>query len=94
MLVVKSPNPSEKNRVDIEQVHARLFKMLIKCDDDRDYTSKPAPWPRRKGDYKTLEEAVETDVANVPQDILRWKELRVHRGRTLVRDRVCSFPVA
>ncbi|KAI7773474.1 hypothetical protein LA080_010577 [Diaporthe eres] len=86
MLVVKSPNPREKNRMCIEEVHKRLSDLLQKCHDHKDYTYRSAPWPRRKGDSKALEEAVETNVAEHPQQILRSQRLRPYRGKTLSRD--------
>lgn len=85
MLIVKSPNPYEGGRVSIAQVHAKLDKMLKRCHVDTVYASKPAPWPRHRGDYK--DEAVEIDVIKRVAEILRWRQLRVHKGKTLVRDK-------
>ncbi|KAG8165172.1 hypothetical protein KVR01_005447 [Diaporthe batatas] len=86
MLVVKSPNPSEKRRMSIEEVHRRLSVFHQKCIDSKDYTCTFAPWPRRRGDSKLLEEAVETDVAEQPQQMLRWRRLRRYSGKTLSRE--------
>ncbi|ROV94109.1 hypothetical protein VPNG_09347 [Cytospora leucostoma] len=84
MLIVKSPNPEEGGRVSIARAHAKLDKMLKKCRVDTVYASKPAPWPRRKGDYQ--DEAVEIDVIKRVAEILQWRQLRIHTGRTLTRD--------
>ncbi|KUI53533.1 hypothetical protein VP1G_10592 [Cytospora mali] len=88
MLLVKSPNPSERCRVGIEQVSSRLFSMLVELRNHTDYASKPSPWHMRKDEYKGLVEAVETEVAMLPGEILRFKKLRVHRGKTLPRGRL------
>ncbi|KUI69218.1 hypothetical protein VM1G_05517 [Cytospora mali] len=88
MLIIKSPNPSERGRVGIEQVSSRLFSMLVELRKHTDYASKPTPWHMRKGEYKAIAEAVETEVAKVPGEILRFKELRLHRGKTLPRGRL------
>lgn len=88
MLVVKSPNPNERGRTGIEQLNVSLLKMLEKCRKDRNYASQPAPWSQRRADYRNKGEAVETNVATLPANILRFKDLRVHRGKTLVRGRL------
>lgn len=84
--MVKSPNQKEKGRMSIEEVHKRLSDLLQKCHDRMDYAYRSAPWPRKRGDSKALEEAVETNVAEQPQQILRSQRLRQYRGKTLSRD--------
>lgn len=86
MLVVKSPNPREQSRLSIEMTHAKLLGMSEKCRNDAEYASDPSPWPRRRGDTKMMEEAVETNVAERPEQILRSQRLRHHKGKTLSRD--------
>lgn len=81
MLVVKSPNPKEKSRASIETVKKTLQKLLNKCNQEPEHAFRPAPWPRRKGDYK--EEAVEAKVVKSSAEILERKNLRIHNGRTL-----------
>lgn len=73
----------------IERIRAKLSKLEKRCSST-EYALKPAPWPRNKDDCKNMEEAVEVDVAKLPDEILRWKMLRTHRGRTLTRDRLGS----
>lgn len=85
MLLVKSPNPNERGRASIAQLNYRLSNMLVKCKEDTDYASRPAPWYRRPSDCRKMVEAVETNVAKVPAEILRWKDIRVHTGKTLPR---------
>jgi hypothetical protein len=43
MLIVKSNNPQERERISCIQLHARLQKMLQRCEDE-DYLCKPAVW--------------------------------------------------
>lgn len=88
MLLVESPNPNERRRARIEQLNARLKRMLLKCSKDADYASRPTCWQRRQADYDNAVEAVETNVAKVPAEILRLKDLRTHEGKTLSRGRV------
>lgn len=81
MLVVKSPNLGGKERADIGTVRRSLTRMLDDCNKKPDYASRPAPWPRKKGDYK--EEAIEAEVTKSVADTLRRRKLRQHGGRTL-----------
>lgn len=89
-MIIKSPNPTERSRAGIEQLNNSLRRMLVRCEKDVDYASRAAPWPRRRGDSKNIGEAVEADVAKLPAEILRLRELRVHRGKTLVRGRLSN----
>lgn len=85
MLVVKSPNPNEKRRMNIEIVNSKLSTMLNKCRENDSYAGTSAPWPRRTDDSKNLEEAVEADMTGESADILRQQTLRVHGGKTITR---------
>lgn len=87
MLIIKSPNPNEKGRATIEQVHNRLLQLGSSLDG-HDYAVKPAPWLRYKDDCKRIEEAVEVDVEELPKKIIRMDSLRTYTGRTLTRDRL------
>ncbi|KAL1882794.1 hypothetical protein Daus18300_000432 [Diaporthe australafricana] len=85
MLVVKSPNPSEVRRMNIEAIYPKLLNMLNKCKKNVEYAGASAPWPRRIDDSKKMEEAVEANVTGVSAEILGQQTLRLHGGKTITR---------
>lgn len=82
MLVIKSPDQRDRDRITCQEVDAELAKLLRRCKRDRDYACASHPWPNGIRDPGGAEKAVETAVARPAAEILQRKQLRVHDGPT------------